>query len=202
LLSYYRLLLAIVLFLACAASPSSAWVYDAGIPQHLGTSLSNGQWVAAPFTVESDCYATTFGAAIARAMGPKDAGFDVYLATTWSGLPESAIAKLPQPLIPLNTQYVYYYGSLSEPVLLKAGAVYSLVLIPTSPDLLCSVSWGAKPGTAYGWGTDDSKTWYRLAYPLCVRVDGYAAPEPSSIAVLLFSLLGVGLVRARLRIKA
>lgn len=193
-LTHRRLLLAIVIVLACAAGPSCAWLYDAGIEQHLGTQLYNGQWVAAPFTVASDCYATTFGAAVARGLGPIDAGFDVYLATSFSGLPDSAMVKLPKALVPLNTQYVYYYGSLSEPVFLKASTVYSLVLVPTSPSFLCSVSWGAVPGSYYGWGTNDSgKSWYQLAYPLCVRVDGYAVPEPASIVVVLFSILALGI---------
>lgn len=198
-LTYHRLLIAIVILLVCAAGPSNAWLYDAGIAQHAGVSISNGAWVLAPFEVESDCYATTFGAAVARGMGPTDAGFDVYLATAWSGLPGSAIVKLPQPLVPLDTQYVYYYGSLSEPVLLRAGTIYSLVLMPTSPNLLCSVSWSAKPGY-YGWGTSDyGESWHRLALPLCVRVDGYAVPEPPFIAVFLFSMLSLGIQMGKLR---
>lgn len=203
-LAPYRFLIAIVVLLVCAISPCSAWLYDGGIAQHLGVSVksnSNCEWVAVPFTVESDCYAITLGAAISRAMGPTDAGLDVYLSTTWSGLPDSAIAKLPKPLVPLNTQYNYYYGSLSAPVLLKGDATYSLVFMPTSSNLLASISFGAKQGSYYGWGTaNDGQSWYKLAYPLCVRVDGYAVPEPSSLTALACGLLpiaGVGVRRIR-----
>lgn len=184
------------------STPCFAWLYDAGIAQHLGLSIkadSNCEWVAAPFTVESDCYATTLGAAVARAMGPVDAGLDVYLTTTWSGLPDSAITKLPQPLVPLNTQYVYYYGMLSTPVFLKADTAYSLVLMPTSPLLMASISYGAKPGTYYGWKTaDNGESWNQLSYPVCVRVDGYAVPEPGTLCALA-SGLAVLCVRRRRR---
>ncbi|MHB9038578.1 MAG: choice-of-anchor R domain-containing protein [Armatimonadota bacterium] len=191
----------VALCLGVISTPCFAWLYDAGIAQHLGLSIkadSNCEWVAAPFTVDYDCYATTLGAAVARAMGPVDAGLDVYLTTTWYGLPGSAIAKLSQPLVPLNTQYVYYYGTLSAPVFLKAGTVYSLVLMPTSPLMTASISYGAKPGTYYGWKTADyGESWNRLTYPVCVRVDGYAVPEPGTLCALASGLTFVYARRKR-----
>ncbi len=145
-----------------------------------------GKWFAAPFMVQSDCYATSLGAAVARARGPADAGFDVYITESMSGLLDSAIAKLPRPLVPLNTQYAYYDGALSEPVFLRAGTVYSLILVPTSPDLVCSVSWGGKSGTYCGWSTSDlGASWQGVGYPVAVRVGGYNVPEPPVGAALM-----------------
>jgi hypothetical protein len=188
--------LSVLLGILLSCGPCCAWLYDAGITQHLGADISNGAWIAAPFTVEADCYATSFGAAVARAFGPTGAGYDVYLTTTWIGLPGSAIAKLPQPVVPLTTQWVYYDGSLSQPVLLRAGTTYSLVLIPTTPSLRGSISYGNKPGTYYGWKSSDSgASWSQLAYPVCVRVDGFV-PEPGGWMVLAAGL-GCAMALAR-----
>lgn len=187
-----------ILFIS-TAGPSCAWLYDAGPEQRLGVSMSGYKWVAAPFTVDRDCYATSLGAAVARGFGPTDAGFDVYLTTTWSGLPGSAMARLDQPLVPTNTQYVYYYGSLKDPVLLRAGTIYSLVLARSSPDLVCSFSLGNKPGTILAWGTSDGQTWYELSRPICVRVDGYAVPEPPLMMVCLLSIFGLSTLVRRCR---
>lgn len=198
-----RLVALIALLVSVAAAPCWAWVYDAGQAQHAGLTVEENTacvWVSAPFTVEVDSYATSFGAALARAMGPVDSGFNVYLTTSMSGLPGSAIAKLPQPLVPRSTQYTYYDGALDEPLLLQAGTVYALVLMPTSPDLMASISYGVKPGTYYGYGTGDhGKTWYKLAYPVCVRVGGYAVPEPASLATLLPGFAIVVALRRRAR---
>ncbi|MHB1459619.1 MAG: hypothetical protein ACYC0V_22130 [Armatimonadota bacterium] len=101
-----RLLLAVVIGLVCSANPACAWIYDAGIAQHLGLPVgtnAQNQWVAERFTVQEDCYATTFGAALAR--GEIGVGFYMNLFTTWNGLPGAPIAKLSQPLVPLNPIY-------------------------------------------------------------------------------------------------
>ena len=198
--THCRFLLAIAVLMACAG-PSATWLYDGSDAQMLGVPVitnSNCKWAAAPFEVDFDCYATTIGAAASRAGGPRDAGFDVYITSTLSGLPGSAIAKLPQPLVPLNPGYNYYYGALDAPVLLTAGTVYALVFIPTSPDLSASLSFGAEPGSYYGQGTgDNGATWFELVFPLAVRVDGHAVPEPSSMAGILVSVLGWGMSRKR-----
>jgi hypothetical protein len=163
----------------------------------MGAQVLN-TWVAEPFTVTQDSYATALGAAAGRAYGPTNAGFDAYLTATLSGLPGSELAKLPNPLVPLNTQYVYYDGGLSAPVLLNAGVVYYVVLMPSSPDFCGSVSWSTKSGSYYGLGTSDNGShWGTLAYPLCVRVDGYVVPEPGAMSAMLAGLLAIGLRRRR-----
>lgn len=190
-----------VAFLASAAVPCAAYIYDGGQPQHLGVQVqdnTNCVWVDEPFVLSQDCYATSLGAAVARGMGPTDAGFDVSIATITNGVPDVTIAKLPQPLVPLNTQYVYYDGMLSSPILLSAGVYYALVLKPTSTSFLGSVSWGVVPGMYYGQGTGDyGSTWRALSLPLAVRIDGYLAPEPASIAGLLLGVPMLMLLRRK-----
>ena len=191
----HRPITKLLLFAVVLAMPSAcvAYIYDAGNPQHQGGSVT-ATWVAAPFMVTSDCFATSIGAAVARALGPADAGFDVYLADTWNGLLDSAIAKLPQRLIPLGTQYVYYDGALSRPVFLKAGTTYSVILVPTSPDLICSISWAVKPGTYYGWSSRDcGQNWQQMSYPVAVRVDGYSVPEAKGWVVLFAAVAALSL---------
>ncbi len=192
--------LLVLLILATAYAPAFAWLYDAGPTQHLGADLSNGAWIAAPFTVPSDCYATTFGAAVARGMGPTGAGYDVYLTTTFAGLPATAIAKLPLPLVPLTTQWVYYDGALPEPVSLRKGVAYALVLIPNTPNLVGSISWGTKPGTYRSWrSTDGGLNWAEQTWPVCVRIDGYYVPEPDSAMALAWGLGLLGSLMPLLR---
>jgi len=184
--------------------PCAAWLLDGGPTQHLGVQLklnSSLEWAAEPFTIPNDGYATSLGAAVARGMGPADAGFDIYLTATPYGLPGSAIAKLSQPLIPLNTQYVYYYGNLDSPVFLAANTVYFVVLMPTSSSFIGSLSLSNTAGLYYGLGTgNDGETWYQLARPVCVRVDGWYVPEPCSLA-MVFSGVGVGLALRRRRVE-
>jgi hypothetical protein len=202
-LARYRLLFVIAVLVACAAGAGNAWIYDGGDAQLAGVLMRTGSgcvWQAAPFAVDADSYATGFGAAIGRAAGPTDAGIDVYLCTNPSGLPGSVIAQLPHPLVPLNSLYDYYDGLLDQPVLLKAGTPYYLVFAPTSPQLMSSVSFGVKQGAYCGMGSGDyGASWYAFAFPLAVRVDGYAVPEPCSAVGLLFAGLGWGIARKRKR---
>jgi len=188
-----------VIFLA-SISPCAAYLMDAGSPQHAGVGVRDNSscvWAAEPFRLDYDAYVTALGAAVARAMGPADAGFDVYLSATTYGLPSSAIAKLPNPLVPLNTQYVYYDGALSAPVFLTAG-IYYLVFMPTSTSFYGSISYAVKPGIYYGQRTADyGQSWYMLAYPLAVRVDGWFVPEPSSVGIVVAGVLGLVALRRR-----
>lgn len=183
--------------LLCAAAPCSAWLYDAGIPQHLGAMLREGSsyvWAAAPFAVEQDSWATSFGAALSRAFGPIDAGFTVYLTSTWSGLPESAMATWT--VIPATASLEYYYFQPRAPMLLQAGTAYSLVFTPNDAGFAGAISYSAKPGSYYGWGSGDyGQTWTRLLYPLCIRVDGYAVPEPGTWLALVAGTIGAALRR-------
>ncbi len=192
--------LAAALLLAMAA-PCSAYIYDGGQPQHLGVQVkdnSNCVWIGERFTLASDAYATSIGAAAGRAMGPVGAGFEAWLYTVSeiSHVPEDPIAQTPLPIVPLNTQYVYYDTPLASPVPLKAEAFYAVVLKPTDPTFLGSVSWGVVPGTYFGQGTGDyGKSWYGLSYPLAVRIDGYFVPEPGTLIALLVGMGGVALRR-------
>ncbi len=174
-----------------ARAPCAAYLIDGGQPQHAGPGVRDNSscvWAAEPFMLDYDAHVTSLGAAIARAMGPADAGFDVYLSASLHGLPGSTITKLPAPLIPLNTQYVYYDGALSDPVFLTAG-VYYLVFMPSSTSFAGSMSFAPKPGMYYGLGTGNyGQSWYALAFPLAVRVDGWYVPEPSSLAMIISGL--------------
>lgn len=188
---------ALVLLLLCTYNPCTAYIYDGGQPQHLGTQAKDNSsrvWVAEPFQLPFDAYATSLGAALARGMGPTNAGYSAWLYTlgTISHVPEVPLAQTTEPLVPLNTQFVYYDCPLPSPIFLQAGALYALVLKPTDSTFVGSVSYGLVPGTYYGQGTGDyGKTWYRLEYPLAVRIDGYFVPEPGASAVLLLGLIGL-----------
>lgn len=183
-----------------SASPCRAWLYDGGPEQHAAVSVAEGTncvWVAQPFVLTSDCWATTFGAGIGRFQGPTDAGFDVYITTTLDGLPGSAMFKLPQPLVPKTAGFVYYYETIETPLFLNKDVAYAMVLMPSNPGFGGMVSLSAWSGY-YGLGTGDyGQSWYYLARPLCVRLDGYPVPEPASISLLLVGLCSIGLLRKR-----
>lgn len=181
---------AFLIFLCLAVGgPSFGWLYDGGVAQHAAVIVrdnSSVTWAAAPFSVSQDSYATSFGAALGRAMGPVGAGFDVYLTQTMNGLPDSAITSWK--MIPSDSTLTYYYYAPDSPIFLRANAAYSLVFVPDSPDFWGSISYS--PTGYYGWGSrDHGSSWSMLPLPLCVRVDGYAAtPEPGSIVVVLAGL--------------
>lgn len=189
--------------LLALAVPSTAFIVDGGQPQHAGVQVkanSNCVWVAEPFTLASDAYATSIGAAVARGMGPVGSGFEAWLYTIGvvTHVPETPVAQTTLPLVPLNTQYVYYDTPLAEPVFLQAGGLYAVVLKPTDPNFIGSVSWSLMPGTYYGQGTpDDGKSWYMLALPLAVRVDGYFVPEPGALAGMIVGMIGLVARRQR-----
>jgi hypothetical protein len=188
---------ALILLLLCADSSWAAYIYNGGEPQHLGTQVQDNSsrvWVAEPFQLPFDAYATSLGAALARGMGPTNAGYSAWLYTlgTVSHVPEVPLAQTTEPLVPLNTQFTYYDCPLPSPVFLQAGTLYALVLKPTDSTFVGSVSYGIVPGTYYGQGTGDyGKTWYRLEYPLAVRIEGYFVPEPGTSSVLLVGLIGL-----------
>ncbi len=111
----FIIILAVVLII-----PSEAcwgWLFDGGPAQQLGAMLQDGTnfaWAAAPFSVTTDSYATSFGAALGRAFGPLDAGFDVYLTTSSSNIPESAIAEWT--IVPTTVNLDYYYVQPDSPI--------------------------------------------------------------------------------------
>ncbi len=63
------------------AAPAGAWLFAGDVPQDLGIPVQDGgsaDMVAAIFAVPSDSYATSFGLALARVVGPAGSGFTVY----------------------------------------------------------------------------------------------------------------------------
>lgn len=193
------LFILLIIILLVSGLPCFAWLYDGGIPQHLGAVMKDDTslvWAAAPFKVESDSRATSFGAALARAYGPVGAGFRVLLTEVTQGLPGSTMAEWT--IVPTNSALTYYYVSPPKPIFLRASLSYALVFMPDTDGFAGTISYS--PQGYYGWGTPDyGTTWNRMAFPLCVRVDGSAVPEPASITSLILGLVGAGVLRRRSR---
>lgn len=186
----------IIIFTLGMSMQCYAWLYDAGSAQHLSVGLNDNSeqktvWAAALFSIDKDSYATEFGAALSKGAGPLGSGFTMYLAPGPSGLPDSSIASWT--ISPTDAILKYYYVQTQSPIFLQAGHVYALVFAPNDKDFYGSVSYSGKYGN-YDLGTSDYGTsWYALPMPyrLCVRVDGYAVPEPSCFAVIIVGALGL-----------
>lgn len=152
---------------------------------------SNVVAAAAPFAVGHDSYLTSVGAAVARAFGPADAGFRVFLTrslTTVPDLPQVALADWM--LVPKTARLEYYYTPEGPPIFLEAGLIHYLVFVPTAQDFWGAVSWSLTG--FYGRGNADyGPDWRRLEYPLCIRVDGYVIPEPSAATAAGLGLMGL-----------
>ncbi|MCE5198680.1 MAG: PEP-CTERM sorting domain-containing protein [Armatimonadota bacterium] len=182
-----------LLILLLNAAPCHALIYDGGSPTGNGPILTNNStttWAAARFMLNSDAYGTRFGTALYRMNYIPGAGFDVYLTTTLSNVPSSAIAHWT--LTPTGTATTYYYGEAESPILLRANQVYALVITPNCDGFSGAVSYAYKPGAAYlGLGSGDyGQTWRYLGMPLSVQVDGWFVPEPGSLGILILGLTG------------
>lgn len=197
-LRLYALYILIIVFLLVSSLPCFAWLYDGGIPQRLGAPIGGDSvLVAAPFTVASDSYATSFGAVLARGYGTTGGSIKVLLTQSTQGLPGSAIDEWT--IIPADSAFTYYYVSPAKPVLLRANLSYALVFKSNTSGFTGVISYS--PQGYYGWNSNDSGiSWNRMAFPLCVRVDGSVVPEPVSITALMLGLIGTSILRRRSRI--
>lgn len=192
---FFLLSILIMSILFVSSIPCLAWLYDGGIPQHLGAMMNYDSVLdAAPLTVESDSYATVFGVALARAYGTAGGSFKVALTIASQGLPGSTIAEWT--IVPTDGTLQYYYVSPVNPILLRANTSYALVFNINTDGFHGTI--GCSPQGYYGWTSPDSgKTWGRMLYPLSVRVDGAVVPEPTSVTALIFALMGTGALRKR-----
>jgi len=190
---------ALVLLLALlACAPSFAWLYDGGIPQHAGPVIRDSgtpNWVVQPFTLAADASVTGFSVAMGRILGSDAMGFKVFLTDTLVNAPTNAIAGWE--MCPTRSVLEYYDHALDSPMILEQGHAYYLVFAPNNPNFWGSISYSQASGY-YGWGSDDhGATWYRMAYPFCVRVDGTYVPEPGVELGLAVGLIGAMLSRRR-----
>jgi hypothetical protein len=185
-----RLLSLAVCVSAIAAAPASALIYD-GSSQRVGNGPvlqygSSTMWVAAPFMLKEDAYATSFSLAVARASGPADEGFSCWLSSDLFGHPTWQEASWK--LIPTGPICKYMDAALPEPVFLKANQPYAVIVAPSSNDFMGAVSYSTRGyyGLAY-----DGYTWRYLAMPIGLKIDGYFVPEPSGMCAVLSGLVGV-----------
>lgn len=186
--------IAVVMTLAMACAPCFAWLYNTGSVGRtsLGVSdTSSTNWAAQPFAVASDAYVTGVGAAVGRGAGTASMGYNVYLTTTLSDIVANALGTWT--ISPVGPIPAYHDVQTDAPIKLNAGATYYLAFIPNSNNFVGSIAL-ASPAGWHGLGTSNyGQTWGWLDLPFCVRVDGYAAPEPASLAGLAVGLLGVGI---------
>ena len=188
-----------MLFFLCICNQCYAWLYDSGGAQNLSVGIKDSPqtstvWVAALFSVNADSYATSFGAALSKGAGT---GFTMYLAPSPVGLPDSALASWL--ISPVGPNPKFYDVQAETPIFLQARHVYALVFTPGSEDFQGAVSYSGNYGR-YDLGSSDyGNTWYSLplSYPLCIRVDGYAVPEPGSLAAMIIGIGGVFAYRRR-----
>jgi hypothetical protein len=189
-------IICLTLMLALSA-PCHAWLFDTGGPSGSGPSVKEGTntvWVSQSFTLSHDCVVTSFGAAVARAFGTPQMGFNLYLTDT---APTSSTPVIASGLIrPAGPGYVYNYVNLTVPVRLNAGQKYYLTLSPNSNNFSGSICYayvaGVEPGLKSG---NYGETWNRDYLPFCVRVDGYAVPEVDSrLTVLMGAVLIAGAI--------
>ena len=187
-----------IMMLVVACAPCFAWLYDGGQAGRSGVVVSDSTspvWACEPFTVPSDAWVTGIGAAIARVYGSGGMGFHVYLSSTLDDVPANAIGDWT--ICPTGMVLQYVYANTDTPIKLDAGVRYYLTFAPNSNNFSGVLSWSSVPGS-YGLGTGDyGRTWYSLALPLGVRVDGYFVPEPAAGVALIVGLLGLRTLRWR-----
>ncbi len=192
---------ALIVLIVTAPSVScwGDWIWDSGEPHNAGAMLQEGStlvWAAAPFKVSQDAYATSYGAPAMRAMGPVGSGFTVYLTRDVYDVIGSALAV--GTITPTSAVREYYYVDLDTPVFLEADEFYYLVFAPNGPGFYGGISY-CLTGYYAGGSSDYGQSWYTLPYPLCIRVGGYAVPEPASLTVLSLVLLGIPMLPRKRR---
>lgn len=178
--------------------PCWAWLFDGGARVGNGLALNDGTtlyWAAAPFVLDADSYANTFGTALSRSA--INTSFDVYLTPSLANITGSALAQWT--ISPTGPIMQYYYVQPDHPVLLTGGTAYFLVVMPSNADSFGGISY-----SSYGYygflSGDTGATWYRQAMPFAVRVDGYVLPEPGGLSILAMGM-GVALMAFRRRHK-
>ena len=183
---------AIVFVLLWSISARADLIFDGGDPQRAGAVVREGSSVtaiAAIFAVENDSMATSFGIAASRAMGPQNTGFTAYLMQNMTCRPDMAIESWE--IVPSSTQFTYYFHQTQTPIQLKANVGYAVVLVPSTSDFVGGVSYSNSAGY-YGWASpDQGASWLIQPRPFCVRVEGYAVPEPASACVLIAGLMSI-----------
>lgn len=192
-----KLALPLVL-LICCITPARSWIFDGYSPSILGFQLkddSSTAWAAAPFTVSQDAYVTKVGLYLSRAMGPTNAGFDVWLGRSLNYKPAGAMANWQ--VIPTTPTFRYYETTLDTPLYLYSGMSYFVMLAPSDPNFVGGVEYSLKG--YYGFGSDDyGSSWTYLPYAISLRVDGYyAVPETSCLCAILPGLVGIWMIRRR-----
>lgn len=198
---FCTILLFLALTLAAVGGPCYAWIYDGGpVGRAFGGvgATSDTVWATQPFQLASDAYLTGFDAAVAKAMGSAGVGYNVYLTTTLHDVTANSIGKWT--VYPTGPIAAYHSVQTNAPIKLDAGVVYFLTFIPNSNNFVGSIAFSSWAGY-YALATPDyGQTWGLMAKPLCVHVDGYFVPEPSTWATLLVGvagLAGLTLVRRR-----
>ena len=196
--SIRRLCVFVVVLLLVGCGPSFAWLYDGGIAQHAGAMMRNGssqEWIAQPFDVATDAYATAFGAAMGRAYGPAGAGFTVYLTSTLVDVPNSAIASWT--IAPLDATLTYYYVTAATPIFLAANTSYALVFAPNVDGYAGSLSYSGVSGYSAYNTANHGASWSLTGFAMATRVDGYYVPEPMTAIALVTGCCGFWLKRRK-----
>lgn len=171
--------------------PSAAWIYDTGIANHAGPVIQQGtnlEWAAAQFVLAVDSWATEFGITLGRSFGPADTGFNVYFSPSLQD--PAGLALASWTVIPTSPIADYYYVRPQAPIYLRANQPYYIAITPNSSNFAGMTSYCLNGYR--GWGSSDAGlNWFQLAYPVCVRVDGSAVPEPASALACAAGLIGL-----------
>lgn len=180
--------------LVAFSAPCYAWLYDGGNPTPSGPLVKYGtsvMWVSQPFTLATDSWVTSFGAAVGRAFGNSEMGFNIYLSDRRFDLSWPIMAS--GTITPQGLGCTYHYVSLDSPVELAGGHKYYLTLVPNSNNFTGTVCYSYKPGVDPGIFTGDyGQNWTPYLLSFGMRVDGYAVvPEADSWLTLAAGLIGL-----------
>ena len=161
-----------------------AWMYGVGTPI-VGDNHGHPEWVAQPFHVPFDAYASVFGACVGKGSDPGDTGMILRIVDddAKNGRPGSTtIAEWRvRPIWP-NLQWVDI--QTDDPILLSADRRYWMIIAPGDGQFSGQV--GISGGEHWGLRSEDAgATWLDWGFCAAIRIGGNAVPEPSSAASLL-----------------